>query len=386
MDFTQEQISELLTTIANKKDGYRILLQQSLEAIMRAERSQFNEVNTDYGNGYRFSKVCVHNGKMELMIPRSRNHNFYPLILALIKDQNKESEALAFELYKSGLTTEQVGKLFGKLYDHHYSKSAISQMMQSARQDVFAWLDRKGLDTIYPVIYIDATFWPTRRENEVSNEAYYTILGVKQDTTREVLSIVNHPTEGASNWEDALNQLKQRGVEKIELVVVDGLNGIEDVINRVYPEAKIQLCTVHLARNIVSKVKPVDKPQVVSDLKTILDPEQTEDSLTKGIIRFNDFVKKWQSKYPSFKQYLKPRYSLYFTYLNYEKEIRRMIYTTNWIERLNRNYKRTLRMRSSMPSPESVLFLLGSVSMDRLEYRYPIYQFKLTTKLSFLST
>jgi len=386
MDFTQEQISELLTTIANKKDGYRILLQQSLDAIMRAERSQFNEVNTDYGNGYRFSKVCVHNGKMELMIPRSRNHNFYPLILALIKDQNKESEALAFELYKSGLTTEQVGKLFGKLYDHHYSKSAISQMMQSARQDVFAWLDRKGLDTIYPVIYIDATFWPTRRENEVSNEAYYTILGVKQDTTREVLSIVNHPTEGSSNWEDALNQLKQRGVEKIELVVVDGLNGIEDVINRVYPEAKIQLCTVHLARNIVSKVKPVDKPQVVSDLKTILDPEQTEDSLTKGIIRFNDFVKKWQSKYPSFKQYLKPRYSLYFTYLNYEKEIRRMIYTTNWIERLNRNYKRTLRMRSSMPSPESVLFLLGSVSMDRLEYRYPIYQFKLTTKLSFLST
>ena len=386
MNFTQEQISELLTTIANKKDGYRILLQQSLEAIMRAERSQFNEVNTDYGNGYRFSKVCVHNGKMELMIPRSRNHNFYPLILALIKDQNKESEALAFELYKSGLTTEQVGKLFGKLYDHHYSKSAISQMMQSARQDVFAWLDRKGLDTIYPVIYIDATFWPTRRENEVSNEAYYTILGVKQDTTREVLSIVNHPTEGSSNWEDALNQLKQRGVEKIELVVVDGLNGIEDVINRVYPEAKIQLCTVHLARNIVSKVKPVDKPQVVSDLKTILDPEQTEDSLTKGIIRFNDFVKKWQSKYPSFKQYLKPRYSLYFTYLNYEKEIRRMIYTTNWIERLNRNYKRTLRMRSSMPSPESVLFLLGSVSMDRPEYRYPIYQFKLTTKLSFLST
>ena len=386
MDFTQEQISELLTTIANKKDGYRILLQQSLEAIMRAERSQFNEVNTDYGNGYRFSKVCVHNGKMELMIPRSRNHNFYPLILALIKDQNKESEALAFELYKSGLTTEQVGKLFGKLYDHHYSKSAISQMMQSARQDVFAWLDRKGLDTIYPVIYIDATFWPTRRENEVSNEAYYTILGVKQDTTREVLSIVNHPTEGSSNWEDALNQLKQRGVEKIELVVVDGLNGIEDVINRVYPEAKIQLCTVHLARNIVSKVKPVDKPQVVSDLKTILDPEQTEDSLTKGIIRFNDFVKKWQSKYPSFKQYLKPRYSLYFTYLNYEKEIRRMIYTTNWIERLNRNYKRTLRMRSSMPSPESVLILLGRVSMDRLEYRYPIYQFKLTTKLSFLST
>ena len=331
MDFTQEQISELLLTIANGKDGYRMLMQQSLEAIMRAERKEFNEVHSDYGNGYRFSKICVHNGKMELMIPRSRHHNFYPLILALIKDQNKESEALAFELYKSGLTTEQVGKLFSKLYDHHYSKSAISQMMKSARQDVFSWLERKGLDEIYPVVFIDATFWPTRRENEVSNEAYYTILGVKQDTTREVLSLVNHPTEGASNWEDALIQLKQRGVKRIELVVVDGLNGIEDVINRVFPEAKIQLCTVHLTRNIVSKVKPVDKLQVVKDLKEVLEPELPDDNPSKGIIRFNEFTRKWQSKYPSFKQYLRPKYALYFTYLNYEKEIRRMIYTTNWI-------------------------------------------------------
>jgi putative transposase len=89
MDFTQEQISELLLTIANQQDGYRLLLQQSLEAIMRAERQQFNELHSDYGNGYRFSNVCVHNGRMELMIPRSRNHNFYPLILALISRPSK---------------------------------------------------------------------------------------------------------------------------------------------------------------------------------------------------------------------------------------------------------------------------------------------------------
>lgn len=199
MNFTQEQISELLLTIASQKDGYRLLLQNSLEAIMRAERSHFNAEHTDYSNGYRFSKVCVHNGKMELMIPRSRHHNFYPLILALIKDQNKESESLAFELYKNGLTTEQVGKLFEKIYGQHYSKSAISQMMHTARTDVFGWLNRKGLDAIYPIIYIDATFWHTRRGDAVSNEAYYTILGVKQDATREVLSIVNHPTEGSGN-------------------------------------------------------------------------------------------------------------------------------------------------------------------------------------------
>src|SRR5690606_11302826 len=90
MNFTQEQISELLLTIASEKDGYRLLLQQSLESIMRAERQQFNKEH----NGYRFSKVCVYNGQMELMIPRSRHHNFYPLILALRVVRNDEPYSL----------------------------------------------------------------------------------------------------------------------------------------------------------------------------------------------------------------------------------------------------------------------------------------------------
>lgn len=383
MNFTQEQISELLLTIASSEDGYRQLLKQALEAIMKAERSLFNAEHSDYGNGYRFSQVCVHNAKMELVIPRSRHHNFYPFILALIKDQNKESENLAFELYKSGLTTEQVGKLFEKIYGHRYSKSAISQMMKIARTDVFGWLERKNLDSVYPVIYIDATFWHTRRVDEVSSEAYYTILGVKQDTTREVLAIVNHPTEGAGNWQEVFEQLKARGVDKVELVVADGLSGIEHSIQKVYPEATIQLCTVHLMRGILSKVKPRDKKEVSSAIKEVLNPDNESDTAQQGIRRFEDFINRWIKKYPSFKVYKQARYALYFNYLNYEKEIRRMIYTTNWIERLNRNYKRTLRMRSSMPSPESVLFLLGSVAMDRPEYNYQIYQFRNSEKLNF---
>lgn len=383
MNFTQEQISELLLTIASQKDGYRLLLQQSLEAIMRAERQQFNKEHVDYGNGYRFSKVCVHNGQMELMIPRSRHHNFYPLILALIKDQNKESERLAFELYKNGLTTEQVGKLFEKLYCKSYSKSAISQMMRDARTDVSAWLKRKTLSSCYPIVYIDATFWHTRRGDSVSSEAYYTILAVKEDTTREVISIVNHPNEGASNWEEAFNDLKERGVQDIQLVVADGLTGIENAIQKTFPQATVQLCTVHLKRSILAKVKPSDKEAVANDLKEVFNPDNESNKPIDGINKLGLFVAKWLKKYPSFKLYNNARYALYFNFLQYEKPIRRMIYTTNWIERLNRNYKRTLRMRSSMPSPEAVLFLLGSVAMDRPEYNYPIYQFSQSLKLNF---
>jgi transposase-like protein len=380
MNFTQRQITEILDEIANGKNGYQELLKLSLESIMRSERNEFNEEYSDVSNGYRRGSILGHGGKLELIIPRSRHHNFYPLILALVKEQNEEVKTLAYELYSSGLTTEQIGNLFDKLYGHQYSKSSISNMMSNARIDIQSWLHRK-LEKRYPIIYIDATYWHTRRIDSVSSEAYYTVLAVREDRTREVLSVINHPTEGSSNWREEFEELKARGLEEINLVVSDGLQGIENVVAEVFPMATVQLCTVHLTRNILSKTKPCDKQLISKDLKEVLDPSNPNDNAIKGYERFTVFINKWIKKYPSLKTYLLPRNKLYFNYLNYHFEIRRMIYTTNWIERLNRNYKRTLRMRSSMPSPESVIFLLGSVACRRNEYKMPIYQFTYETKL-----
>lgn len=128
-------------------------------------------------------------------------------------------------------------------------------------------------------------------------------------------------------------------------------------------------------------MKPADKKKVMEDLKTVLDPSNPNDNQEEGFKRFLSFIDKWKKKYPSFKALNDHRYILYFTYLNYHVEVRRMIYTTNWIERLNRNYKRVLRMRTSMPSAESVVFLLGSVAMRRKEFDYPIYQFSYEKEL-----
>jgi len=380
MNFTQRQITEILDEIANGKNGYQELLKLSLESIMRSERNEFNQQQSDVSNGYRLGSILGHGGRLELSIPRSRHHNFYPLILALVKEQNEECKTLAYELYSSGLTTEQIGFLFDKIYGHQYSKSSISNMMSNARQDVQFWLNRK-LEKRYPIIYIDATYWHTRRLDSVSSEAYYTILAVREDRTREVLSVINHPTEGSANWREEFENLKARGLDEINLVVSDGLQGIENVVAEVFPMATVQLCTVHLTRNILAKVKPNDKQLIAKDLKEVLDPSNPNDNATKGHKRFIDFINNWITKYPSLKTYLLPRNKLYFNYLNYHVEIRRMIYTTNWIERLNRNYKRTLRMRSSMPSPESVVFLLASVAVRRKEYKMPIYQFIYETKL-----
>lgn len=381
MDFTQEQITEILSEFSSKKEnGYQTILKIALEAMMKSERDEFNLQSKDVSNGFRKRNVLSNGVSLELHVPRTRNHNFYPLLLALIKDQNEELSQIVTELYCNGLTTEQIGGIMDKVYGKHYSKSSVSSMMSNARVDIQSWLDRK-LDKSYPIIYIDATFWYTRRDKSVSSEAYYTILGVREDRTREVLAIVNHPTEGSENWKGVFEKLKERGVEDIKLIVSDALNGIENSFAKIFPNAKSQLCTVHLSRNVAKKVKPTDKKEVMEDLKAVLDPSNPNDSQEAGFNRFLEFVEKWQKKYPSFKAMKNHRYILYFTYLNYHVQIRRMIYTTNWIERLNRNYKRVLRMRSSMPSPESVLFLLGSVAIRRNEFNYPIFQFSYDKEL-----
>jgi putative transposase len=152
MNFTQAQITEILDEITQGKNGYQELLKLSLESIMRSEQKEFNEREKDVSNGYRLSSILGHGGKLALVVPRSRNENFYPLILALIKDQNEESKNVAYELYREGLTTYQVGGIFEKVYGHPYSKSAISNRMNTARADMQSWLNR-SLQKHYPVMY-----------------------------------------------------------------------------------------------------------------------------------------------------------------------------------------------------------------------------------------
>lgn len=175
MKFTREQVTKILSEIAESQDGYNKVLKYSLEALMRAERKIHNETNKDVSNGYRWRKAFGVQEQLKLEVPRSRNGQFYPLLLAVLKDQESEAKQLAFSLYGSGLTTAQVGDIFDEIYGIKYSTSHVSRLFEYAREDVKKWLDRP-LEVYYPIIYVDATFILTHRENHVSKEAYYTIL------------------------------------------------------------------------------------------------------------------------------------------------------------------------------------------------------------------
>ena len=165
-------------------------------------------------NGFRSRRWYSHGFEFSLRIPRSRSGNFYPVLLGLIRSESEERAKLFNLLYTKGLTTEQIGEISETIYGHTY-KQQVSYLSTNCRKDVEQWLNRR-LSSHYLAIYIDATFITTRRDKQVSKEAYYTILGVLEDGSREMLSVVNHPTEGAICWKEELEELKERGVTQID--------------------------------------------------------------------------------------------------------------------------------------------------------------------------
>lgn len=378
MKLTHSQISEILSNYTSSSEGFVTLQSLIMNSLMYHERELFVSENAhEQCNGFRSRRWYSHGFEFSLRIPRSRSGNFYPILLGLIRSESEERAKLFNLLYTKGLTTEQIGEISNCVYGRSYSKQQVSHLAGSCREDVERWLCR-SLSSRYLAVYIDATFISTRRDRQVSKEAYYTILGVLEDGSREVLTVVNHPTEGALCWKDELEALKQRGVEQIDLVVSDALQGIENAVCAAFPGAAHQFCVAHVKRQILSGTSHKDKPVMAQQLSEVFQLENNEMNSLQGYEQFITFVEKWERKYPALRKYKAERNSAYFTYMDFPAQVQRCIYTTNWIERLNRKYRRTIQMRTSMPSEKSVIFLLAAVAMEETKTTYErrIYQFK----------
>ena len=384
IELTKVQLQASINKLLNQENGLTRVLEMTLNGLMHSERSIYLEnQSNNKGNGYRKAFAVGMGKQIELNIPRDRLGMFQPMILALIRDQNQQLEDLSFELYGNGLTTSQIGDIMHKIYGKHYSKSAISNITSNFSEQMVQWRERP-LDSCYLAVYIDAIHLKVRR-GTVSSEAFYIIMGVKTDYTREVIAIESIPSESATGWKEVLLNIQQRGVEKIGLIISDNLTGLDTVIPLVYKNTEHQKCVVHLKRNILNKVASKHKEEVAIDLKEVFNLDSTNDTIITAFERLINFSNKWKKKYKHIGALADNEMNeLYFTYLNYHPKIRRMIYTTNWIERLNKEFRRTFKIRNSMPSATSALTLLSKVAMDKEDgyMKYPIYNFKFDKRLN----
>ena len=237
-------------------------------------------------------------------------------------------------------------------------------MVECVRTQVDRWLGR-GLDEYYPVVFVDCVHIKIHRCKSVSTEAFYVALAVTEEGTREVLGIFNMPVESATGWGGIFDELKERGVRRVGLMVADGITGLDSVVGQKFPGTPLQRCVTHLKRNMLARVRHGDKAALAEDLRDVFRTGQRDYTVELAWKRWQDMCDRWGKDYRFFKNLRNDAgYKAHMIYLNYAPEIQGMIYTTNWIERLNRDFRRVTRMRTAMPNEESVLTLMGSVAME----------------------
>jgi putative transposase len=369
---------------SNKQSISEIVIKTVFEKLMEAERDAFmqHEYNApvtgdgNKRNGYYSRMVEQLSGTFTLKVPRDRSGQFQPLLLNVIKQEHEKVDELAYTLYTKGLPTRDVEDVLKKLYGASYSPQSISNITKSFEETRKQWQKRKVKENWY-AIYIDAIHIPIRRDT-VENEAIYVVFGLKPDLTREIIGIYNVPQESAVEWEETLKDVKARGVKNVLLFAGDGLSGLPSAVNRVFPSSRFQSCILHKERNVLKKVRVSDRKEVGNDIKAVFNLDIVDDTQETALIRLNGFLKKWSTKYASFEKMLDAeQQSVLFTYLEFPHSIRRMIYTTNWIERLNRDIRKGTRQRLSFPNSDSALNLIWAIMVDREEktYKYPVTAF-----------
>ncbi|UER66221.1 IS256 family transposase [Enterococcus faecalis] len=350
--------TEIMETLINKgdlDDLFRRHLELSINTLLQAEltafldyekynRTGFNSGNSRNGNYSRSFKTEF--GELNLAIPRDRNGEFSQQTLPAYKRSNDSLETTIIQLFQKGITMSEISELIEKIYGHYYTPQTISNITQIVSEDVVAFKER-SLESQYSIIFMDATHIPLKRQT-VSKEAVYIVIGIRLDGTKEVLGFSIAPTGSSYVWKEILQDLKDRGLEEVLLVVTDGLSGINDSIHSIYPNAQFQQCCVHISRNIAHKVRVSDRQEVCNDFKLVYQAASKEEAMNQ--ISF--MIDKWKKQYPRVVKLLMNPAIL--TFYNFPPSIRRTIYSTNLIEGFNKQLEKYPKRKEQFPNEESL--------------------------------
>jgi transposase-like protein len=252
-------------------------------------------------------------------------------------------EEAILRMYQSGMSTRQVGKFVEKMVGSAYSATTISNITELAREDIEKW-QKRPLAKRYSVLYLDGMYIKLRRDT-VDNEVIYVAMGVTEDGYREILGYYIGGRESASGWQEILADLYTRGVKEVLLGVFDGLTALDDAFKAVYPKADVQRCVVHKVRNTLNHVRKKDQSEIADSLKAIYNSPTREIAQ----IQFEQFKKDWEKRYPKEVASWEKDLPVLLTFMKYPTSIRKVIYTTNWIERTNKEIRKRLKPMNSLP-------------------------------------
>jgi putative transposase len=304
-------------------------------------------------NGHSAKKVLTEDGEIALSIPRDRAGTFEPKLVPKGTTRLDGFDDKIVNLYARGLSTREIQGHLYDMYGTEVSPDLISRVTDAVLDEVREWQSRP-LEPMYPIVFFDALRVKVRDEGIVKNKAVYVALALDTEGQKHVLGLWIEQTEGAKFWLRTMNDLKARGLNDILIAVVDGLKGFPEAIGTVYPATLVQTCIVHLIRGSLAFVSWKDRKSVARDLKHVYRAATAE--LAMGWL--DDFEKRWGRQYPTIAPMWRRAWEHVVPLFAFPPAIRKMIYTTNAVESLNRSLRKVIKTRGSFPSDDAALKLL----------------------------
>jgi putative transposase len=320
-------------------------------------------------NGTSAKTVKGEFGEVVVETPRERNGSFEPQILPKGQTRFDGFDDKIVSLYARGMTTREIQGHLQEMYGVEVSPALISSVTDAVTEEVKAWQSRP-LEPIYGIVFLDALYVKMRHEGRVENRAVYVAIGVDLEGRKEVLGLWTSANEGAKFWLAVLTELRNRGRKDVLIVCIDGLKGFPQAIESVFPEARIQLCIVHLVRASLNYVNWKERKLVAADLKAIYraaTEAQAEQELT-------EFIARWGHTYQAIGKLWKDNWDRVIPFFDFPPEVRRVIYTTNAVESLHMSLRKISKTRGSFPSEDAALKLLylalrnASAKWEALQY------------------
>ncbi len=369
MTISKEVLDELLSGVDRPEDllGDKGLMKELkvrfMERMLGAELTEHlgyepgedPAEQSNRRNGTSRKTVKGNDGALLIDVPRDRDGSFEPERIKTGQTRIDGMDDKIIGLYAAGLSIRDIRAHLEEVYGLKVSADLVSRVTDAVLEEVSDWQNR-ALEPMYPIVFLDALRVKIRdaESRQVKNKAVYVALGVTPEGKREVLGLWIAANEGAKFWLSVMNNLRNRGVEDILIAVVDGLKGFPDAINAAFPDTTVQTCIVHLVRHSLNFCGWKDRKTVAKDLKRIY--QATND--TEAEKARADFEAEWGQKYPSIAPSWRRAWQEVIPFFAFPPAVRKIIYTTNAIESLNRGIRKTTKTRRSFPTDDAATKLI----------------------------
>ena len=350
------------------------LVKDVLENILEAEmdehlgRDKYQRQNDiepserNYRNGYSQKNLRSSFGTVDLDIPRDRKSEFEPQIVKKYETVCNELDKKIISLYAKGMTTSDIQAEIEDLYGIIISPSMVSKITDKVIATATEWQNRM-LDKIYPIVYLDAMYFKVRSNGKIVNKVVYICLGYTMEGYKDILGLWVDEAEGAKFWLGICNDLKNRGVKEILIACMDGLKGLPQAIQTVFPSANIQTCIVHQIRNSIKYIASKDKKSFMKDLKEVYKAATEELALAQ----LDKLKETWGNSYGMVIDSWYNNWNNLSTFFDFSPRIRKIIYTTNALEGFNRQVRKYTKSRTIFPTDESLNKCVYLATMEIME-------------------